>query len=176
MVETGFQPQFTTEALQRRYGLTYKEARVYLAGSGRGVNARLAEEFGVGVHAIYNLRRRAREKIGASDPNHEDGAVFCDVLPAGASPMDSPTLRTVSDGDEMSACEYAVEVFRLQELAGLTFQEAQAYMCSLGWETRASLRGRTGLSEEQVDGLIASAEDRVRERERRHSTTSHDRP
>lgn len=146
------------DTLQRRYGLTYKEARVYLAGSGRGVNARLAEEFGVGVHAIYNLRRRAKGKIEASCQNNE-GDVFCDIVPEGTSLLDSLTLHAVSNGDETSACEYALVIFRLQELAGLTFLEAQAYMCSLGWETRESFRRRTGLSEEQIDKLIISAED-----------------
>lgn len=151
--------------LQRRYGLTYKEARVYLAGSGKGVNARLAEEFGVGVHAIYNLRRRARQKIEATCYSDDDAAEFCDINPdwKGADPIESPTLNSIfrTECTMGYVNDYTMDMFRLQELAGLSFIEAQVYLCSIDWEPEEAFRERTAISAEEFDELLKSAREKV---------------
>ena len=51
--------------LQSKAGLTFKEARAFLSQWYETVAA-MAMDIGVGIHAIYNMRRRAKKKIADS--------------------------------------------------------------------------------------------------------------
>jgi DNA-binding CsgD family transcriptional regulator len=68
--------------LQRSAQLTYREARAILC-NGKAEAEALAEEFDITINAVYNLQRRAKNKIGYTGHTvgeicHNDlGIIFC---------------------------------------------------------------------------------------------------
>ena len=64
--------------LQSKAGLTFKEARAFLSQWYETVAA-MAMDIGVGIHAIYNMQRRAKRKIADSKLSLED--IFGDYPP-----------------------------------------------------------------------------------------------
>ena len=51
--------------LQEKAGLTYREARAFLVPY-RENNFAMAQDLGITVNAVYNLQRKAKEKIDGS--------------------------------------------------------------------------------------------------------------
>jgi len=70
--------------LQENAGLTYKEARAYLANMRNESTEQLAEALDVNTQTVYDLRRSAKMKL--------DGKLLDDVL-MGYNPM---TMETAS--------------------------------------------------------------------------------
>jgi DNA-binding CsgD family transcriptional regulator len=57
--------------LQEKAGLTYKESRAYLSPYYESSSV-LAEDFGISVEAIYNLVRRAKNKVAMTGMTEEE--------------------------------------------------------------------------------------------------------
>jgi hypothetical protein len=79
--------------LQSIAGLTFKEARAFLL-EWYGSVLDMAMDLGVGIHAIYNMQRRAKRKIAAS--GHTLDEIFVDYPPMNAASIDSLLLPITS--------------------------------------------------------------------------------
>jgi len=64
--------------LQEICGLTYREARAFLIEY-RENNITMAQDLDIDIHAIYNLKRKAKKKIEASGLTLEE--IFGDHMP-----------------------------------------------------------------------------------------------
>jgi len=80
--------------LQETCGLTYREARAYLIPY-RENTFSMATELGIGAHAIYNLKRKAKEKIEASGYTIEE--IFGDYVPVDKGPIMVSSIGTLDD-------------------------------------------------------------------------------
>lgn len=58
--------------LQERAGLTYREARVLLAGFRNENTCDLVQGLGITDQAVYNLKQRAKNKIAASKMTEDE--------------------------------------------------------------------------------------------------------
>lgn len=70
--------------LQEKADLTYREARAFLVPY-RENNFAMAQALGITVNAVYNLQRKAREKIGASGFTLEE--IYGEYVPEERGPL-----------------------------------------------------------------------------------------